>query len=185
MASNPSCCLNFSFLLSLHFWRQLPGCLIALSRKDSFASPSLEDMIARCILKRHPVQFFSLVDGKKKICPKWKHKVILQYFWLTHLLSYPMSSLMFWSFRVHVWSTKCGVTHWEDTTWARAGGSTYRQQVTISAMPMISRSPPPAAAITTVMSWYATDGKEKDSLRNSHVVVNSNVNVSTVLMQRD
>lgn len=30
----------------------------------------------------------------------------------------------------------------------------FRQQVTISAMPMISRSPPPAAAITTVMSWY-------------------------------
>jgi len=60
---------------------------------------------------------------------------------------------MFWSFRLHEWSSKCGVIYGEDATQIGAGGGTYRQQVTISAMPMISRSPPPAAAITTVMSW--------------------------------
>lgn len=60
---------------------------------------------------------------------------------------------------------------------------TYRQQVTISAMPMISSSPPPAAAITTVMSWYARGRKERDPLRDSNLA--KNIHVNTVLMQVD
>lgn len=65
------------------------------------------------------------------------------------------------------------------------GSDTYRQQVTISAMPMISRSPPPAAAITTVMSWYARDKKDIFSLRDSNAVISIHVNISTVLTQGD